>query len=203
MDKTTRVFVFCVAAVAMIAISEIPVGTEAFLEPFASHLIAKKMMLKHGVGAPAAPTGQTQYIYYGGQYQHQPQPRPSPPQPQLSVSYPAYGPQTSSYPAYGPQTASYPAYGPQTSSYPAYGPQTSSYPAYGQQTNGYSAYAQASFSGYNEQPAPVVKPASLPSGCPPASQPSTPVDYSNYAVHGGHGYGSYGSSNNNNGGYGK
>ncbi|XP_025194088.1 RNA-binding protein FUS-like [Melanaphis sacchari] len=189
MGKATGVFVFCVAAVAMIAISEVPIATEAFLEPFASHLIAKKMILKHGLAAPpAAATGQTQYIYYGGQYQHQPQPRPSPPQ--LSVSYLAYGPQTTSYPAYGPQTSSYPSYGPQTSS---------SYPSYGQQTNGYSAYGQASYSGYNEQVAPVVKPASPPSGCPPASQPSTQVDYSNYAVHGGHGFGSYG----NNGGYGK
>ncbi|XP_027837336.1 uncharacterized protein LOC114119822 [Aphis gossypii] len=187
MDKANRVFVFCAVAVAMISISELPIATEAFLEPFASHLIAKKMMLKQGFAAPA---GQTHYIYYGGQYQHQPQPRPAPPQPQPSVSYAV---------AYGPQTPSYPAYGPQTSSYPAYGPQTSSYPVYGQQTNGYSAYGQASFSGYSEQPAPVVKPASPPSGCPPASQSSTPVDYSNYAVHGGQGYGSYG----NNGGYGK
>ncbi|KAE9524788.1 hypothetical protein AGLY_014838 [Aphis glycines] len=190
MDKANRVFVFCAVAVAMISISELPIATEAFLEPFASHLIAKKMMLKHGFAAPAAPASQTHYIYYGGQYQHQPQPRPAPPQPQPSVSYAV---------AYGPQTPTYPAYGPQTSSYPAYGPQTSSYPVYGQQTNGYSAYGQASFSGYSEQPAPVVKPASPPSGCPPASQSSTPVDYSNYAVHGGQGYGSYG----NNGGYGK
>lgn len=221
------------AAVAMIVVSEVPVDTDAFLEPFASQLIAKKMLLKHGFAATAPPSGQTtQYIYYGGQYQHHPQPRPAPPQPQPQVSYPAYGPQTT-YASYGPP-ASYsgyseqayvkpaPAYGPQTSSYPSYGPPASysgyseqaapvvkPAPSYGSVT--YVGYSEqpapvvikpvpsygppASYGGYNEQPEPVVKPTSAP--CPPASQPTTQVDFSNYAVHGGHGF------SNNNGGYGK
>lgn len=160
-------------AVAVMATSN------AFLEPFASHLLAKKMLLKQGFGVPpAAP--QTSAVFYGGHYfQQQPQPRPLP-----TVTYPAYGP--------SPSTPSYPSYGPPPSpSYPAYGP------------------PQSSYSGYSEPSPQVVvfKPAPPPAGCVPSSNPSPQIDYSNYAEHGGHGFGSYGSvgapSNGNNGGYGK
>lgn len=147
---------------------------DAFLEPFASKFIAKKMMLKQAFGgfSPPAPPPKVQYgaLFYGGNFEHYPQPSQPP-------SYQAYGPEVS-YPAYGPESSA-PSYGPG----PSYGP--------------------PSFSGY-DQPAPPVgigKPYSPPStiGCLPASNPSPAVDYSGYAVHGGHGYGNYG----NGGTYGK
>lgn len=93
-----------------------PGSTNAFLEPFASQFIMKKMMLKHGLGAPPAVAPRpSPVVYYSGVH-YPPQPAPPSPRP----SYPAYGPQPTSYPAYGPQPTSYPAYGPQPPSYSGY-----------------------------------------------------------------------------------
>lgn len=146
---------------------------DAFLEPFASKFLAKKMMLKHAFGSVPSPVPppKVQYgaLFYGGHFEHYPQPS-SPPQP----SYPAYGPEPS-YTAYGPEPSA-----------PSYGPPSFS---------GYDQPAPPVVVVKPHPPSPTI-------GCLPASNPSPQVDYSGYVVHGGHGFGSYG-NNGNGGTYGK
>lgn len=184
-----------------IAISEMPITADAFIEPFVSHLLAKKMMLKQGLVPQPHPQAQASF-FYGGHYQQQPRPTPA---------YPVYGPPqppSPTYPPYGPQvTSGYQSYGQQpTSSYPSYGPPSNSgyeaqllfvKPAPQQLTPGYPSYGPPSNSGYESQP--IAKPVSpLPPGCLPGTNyPSQSTDYTNYVVHGGHGFGAYGNNGNN------
>ncbi|VVC43353.1 Hypothetical protein CINCED_3A010440 [Cinara cedri] len=194
MCKVTGVpFVLCtVVATMMIAVGQIPAAS-AFLEPFASQLLAKKTLFKqalvpvHSAPIPAGPAPQPAVLYYV-QYV----PRPSPPSSTSSPcppSYPAQGtPCPPSHYVHFPAPSPAPPSSPH--SYPVYGPPSPpspqpTYPAYGPPS-------PPSYSGY--EPALVVKPQ-LPDGCTHHStSPSPPpADYSNYNVHGGHGYGSYGS----------
>ena len=184
MGKATGVFFAITAMMIMVT------NTNAFLEPFASKFMAKKMLLKHGFqgGAlPAAPPP-VQYgtLFYGGHFEHHPKPSPLPPP---HPSYPAYGPEPSS-PSYGPPSA--PSYGPPSA--PSYGPPSA--PSYGPPSA--PNYGPSSFSGYEQPASPpvVVKPHPPSNGCLPASNPTPQVDYSGYTVHGGYAYG------NNNGNYG-